>query len=170
MEEAWTAVETLLQEYPPNARGAWRRMKGWYKAAAKRGPPPARATLERITAEQTELYRQVPPQRENIPVTVDPTHIDDSVPTENEIEAAVKKIRRNRLGGPSRIRTEHVKGWLVAAKRGGMAEEKGKAKTVTEEEGEDLWGKVVELTQTAFRDSNLAEEATWQTVVMIPKG
>ena len=51
-----------------------------------------------------------------------------------------------------------------------MAEEKGKAKTATEEEGEDLWGKVVELTQTAFRDGNLAEEATWQTVVLIPKG
>ena len=51
-----------------------------------------------------------------------------------------------------------------------MAEEKGKAKTATEEEGEDMWGKVVELTQTAFRDGNLAEEATWQTVVLITKG
>ena len=33
-------------------------------------------------------------------------------------------------------------------------------KTATEEEGEDLWGKFVELTQTAFREGNLAEEAT----------
>ena len=40
---------------------------------------------------------------------------------------------------------------------GGVAEEKWKAKTATEEEGEHLWGKVVELTQTAFRDGNLAE-------------
>ena len=45
-----------------------------------------------------------------------------------------------------------------------------KAKTATEEEGEDLWGKVVELTQTEFRDGNLTEEAIWQTVVLIPKG
>ena len=150
MEEAGTAVETLLKEDPPNAREAWRWMKGWYKAAANRGPPPARATLERITTEQTELYRRVPPPGENIPVTVDPTHIDDSVPTEDEIEAAVKKLRHNRSGGPSRIRAEHVKGWLAAARRGGVAEEKGKAKTATEEEGEYLWGKVVELTQTAF--------------------
>ena len=51
-----------------------------------------------------------------------------------------------------------------------MAEEKGRAKTATEEEGLDLWGKVVELTQTAFRDGNLEEEETWQTVVLIPKG
>ena len=93
-------------------------------------------------------------------MTVDPTNIDDSVPTEDEVEAAVKKLRRNRSGGPSRIRAEHVKGWLAAARRGGMAEEQGKTKTAAEEDGEDLWGRVVELTQTAFRDDNLAEEAT----------
>ena len=62
----------------------------------------------------------------------------------------------------ARIRTEHIKGWLEAARRGGgVAEEKGKAKTATEEEGENLWAKVVELTHMAFRDGNLAEEATW---------
>ena len=52
-------------------------------------------------------------------MTVEPALIDDSVPTEDEIAAAVKKLRRNRSGGPSRIRVEHIKGWLVAAKRGG---------------------------------------------------
>ena len=51
-----------------------------------------------------------------------------------------------------------------------MAEGKGKAKTEAEEEGGYLWRKIVELTQTAFRDGNLAEETTWQTVVLIPKG
>ena len=33
-----------------------------------------------------------------------------------------------------------------------------------------MWGKVVEITQTEFREGKLAEEATWQTVVLIPKG
>ena len=47
------AVDSLLKEDSPNAKEAWRRMKGWYQAAAKRGPPPARAMLERITAERT---------------------------------------------------------------------------------------------------------------------
>ena len=58
----------------------------------------------------------------------------------------MKKLRRNRAGGPLGIRAENIKGWIAAARRGGVAEEKGKAKTATEEEGEDLWGKVVELT------------------------
>ena len=108
---------------------------GWYRAAAKRGPPTAQATLKRITAEQTELYRWVPPPGENLPVNVEPTNIDDLVPTEDKVEEAVKKMRRNRSGGPSGIRAENIKGWLAAARRGGMAEEKGKTKTATEEEG-----------------------------------
>ena len=65
---------------------------------------------------------------------------------------------------------EHIKGWLAAAKRGGVAEEKGKEKTEAEEEEEYLWGKVVEITQTTFRDGKLAEEAAWQAAVLIPKG
>ena len=61
-----------------------------------RGPSPARATLERITADQTELYHQVPSPGEGIPIHVEKNTIDDSVPMEDEVEAAVKKLRRNR--------------------------------------------------------------------------
>ena len=74
-----------------------------------------------------------------------PSDIDDSVPTEDDISEAVKKLRRNRSGGLSGIRAEHLKGWLVAAKRGKMSEEKGEEKLEAEEEGGDLWGKVVEI-------------------------
>ena len=111
----------------------------------------------------------MPSPGDNIPVTVKPSEIDDSVPTEDEITEAVKKLRRNRSGGLSRIRAEHLKGWIAAAKRGYLAEEKGEVKTEAEEECGELWGKVVEITQTAFREGKLAEEATWQTVVLIPK-
>ena len=154
MEYAGKDVEALLGGYPPNAKEAWRRMKGWYKAAVNRAPPPARATLERITAERVELYHQVPSPGDNIPVTVNPSKIDDSVPTENEIAEAVKKLRRNRSGWPSRIRAEHLKWWLVASKRGELAKEKGEEKTEAEEEGGELWGKVVEITQTESREVN----------------
>ena len=70
-------------------------------------------------------------------MTVKPAEIDNSVPTEDEIAVAVTKLRRNRSGGPSRICVEHLKGWLTAAKRGGLAKEKGKEKTETEEEGDE---------------------------------
>ena len=71
-------------------------------------------------------------------MTVEPAGIDESVPTEDKIAEAVTKLRRNRSGGPSRIRAEHLKGWLAAAKRGGLVEEKGEEKTEAEEEGGEL--------------------------------
>ena len=116
------------------------------------------------------MYSHVPPPGDNIPVTVTPADVDDLVPTEDEIAEAVKKLWRNRSGGPSGIHAEHLKGWLAAAKIGEMAEEKGEEKTEAEEEGRDLWGKVVEITQTAFQEGKMAEEAMWQTMVLITKG
>ena len=68
------------------------------------------------------------------------------------------------------MRAKHLQGLLAAANRGKLADEKGEEKTEAEEEGGDLWGKLVELTQTAFREGEMLEEATWQTVVLIPKG
>ena len=48
------------------------------------------------------------------------------------------------------MRAKHLKGWTAASKRGKMAAEKVEEKTEEEEEGGDLWGKLVELIQTAF--------------------
>ena len=41
LETAGQDVETLLGEDPPNPKEAWRWLKGWYKAAVNRAPPPA---------------------------------------------------------------------------------------------------------------------------------
>ena len=73
------------------------------------------------------------------------------------------------------MRAEHLKGWLAASKRRKIeAAEKGEGKT-DDEEGERVptepnWEKLVELIQMAFREGRLVEEATWQAVVLIPKG
>ena len=135
VEIAGEEVETLLGEDPPNAKEAWRRLKGWYKATVNRAPPPARATLERITEERVGLYSYVPSPGENILVTVTPVEVDDLVPTEDELEEAVKKLRRNRPGGASGMHAEHLIGWLTESKRGKQAAEKGEEKTEGEKEG-----------------------------------
>ena len=41
VEIAGEDVETLLGADPPNPKEAWRCLKGWYKAAVNRAPPPA---------------------------------------------------------------------------------------------------------------------------------
>ena len=81
-EEAGAEVEALLGSDPPLHREAWNRIKGWYKAAVDHAPPPARVTLERITAERVKLHSYVPPPGTKIPISVQPFPVDDSVPTE----------------------------------------------------------------------------------------
>ena len=55
------------------------------------------------------------------------------------------------------MRAEDLKGWLAAAKRDGTEREKRvkdggeKEEDTTSTEAEGHWGRVVELTQTAFR-------------------
>ena len=89
-----------------------------------------------------------------------------------ETEWAVKRLRNNRSRGPSRMQAEHLKGWLAVARRGEKGENADKEGGGREDtrEGAENWARVVELVQTAFRDGDLAEEATCQAVVLIPKG
>ena len=105
-------------------------------------------------------------------MAIEPSEVKDSVPEEGEIEWAVKRLRNNRSRGPSRIRAEHIKGWLAAARRSGKGETTDTEKGGQEDprEGADNWTRFVDLIQTAFREDELAEEATWQAVVLIPKG
>ena len=74
------------------------------------------------------------------------------------------------------MRAEDLKGWLATARRGETERETttkdsgggGERECQTEAEGH--WGRFVELIQTSFRGGELEEEATWQAVVLIPKG
>ena len=97
--------------------------------------------------------------------------MEDGVPEEEEIEWAVKRLQNNRAGGPSRMRAEDLKGWLAAARRGEKdreAETKdGGESRKDDSAGADNWARVLELVQTAFREGELAEESTWQAVVLI---
>ena len=82
-----------------------------------RAPPPAWVTLEKITAEQVDLYSYVLPPGENIPVSVEPFPVDESVPTEDNIEWAVTQLHNHRSGGTSGMRAEHLKVWIAAARK-----------------------------------------------------
>ena len=63
------------------------------------------------------MYSHVPPPGYNIPVAIKPFMVNDSVPEKGEIEWAVKCLRNNRSRVPSRMRAEHIKGWLTADRR-----------------------------------------------------
>ena len=74
-----------MESDPPIHREAWHRIKVWYKAAVNSAPPPAWFTLKRITAERVEMYIYVLPPGTNIPISVEPFPMDNSIPTEDDI-------------------------------------------------------------------------------------
>ena len=49
-------------------------------------------------------------------MAIKPFMFKDVVPEEGEIECAVKRLCNNRSGGASRMRAEHIKVWLAAAR------------------------------------------------------
>ena len=163
-------METLNGSDPPLHREAWHQLKGWYQAVVDCDPPPARVTLEWIAAERVDLYSYVPTLGGDIPISVEPLPVDDSVPTEDKIEWAVKILQHHRSGGTSRMRAEHLEGWLAAARKKDKEEAAAGEETTDSNRGEGAtdatsreasnWMMVVKLVQTAFRGGRLAEEAT----------
>ena len=85
-EEVGAEVEALMGSDPPLHQEALHGIKGWYKAAVDRALPPTQITLKRITAERVELYSYVPPPGTNIPISVEPFPVNDSVPMEDKIK------------------------------------------------------------------------------------
>ena len=179
---AGAEVETLMGSDPPLYREAWHRIKGWYNAAVYRAPPPSWVTIKPITAEWVEQYSYILPPETNIPISVRLLVVDNSVPTEDKIEWAVKRLRNHRSGGPSGMQTNCMKRWLAAAKKAEKdvtitagaetTENKGimafqKAMEPTEA---PKWAMVVDLVHTELWEGKLAEEAMWQAVVLILKG
>ena len=73
------------------------------------------------------------------------------------------------------MRSEDLKGWVAAARRGEKEREAatkdgGGEIRKDDKAGAENWARVVDLVQTAFREGDLAEESTWQVLVLIPKG
>ena len=92
-----------------------------------------------ITTERVELYSYVPPPGTDIPISVEPSLMENLVPTEDEIEWAVKRLRNHRSRGTSGMRAEHLKRWLAVVRKA--------AKEETTAEGEMTEGK--ESTESA---------------------
>ena len=99
MEEAGKEVETLLGLDHPPPPVSLAPVKGWYQAAVDRAPPPAQVTLDRITAKQVDLYSYVPLLGANIPISVEPFPLDDSLPMEDKIRWVVKILQITAPGG-----------------------------------------------------------------------
>ena len=88
-------------------------MRGWYKDAVDCPPPQSRMAIATMTSEQVELYRHIPLPGHPISVGLQPLLVDDSIPEDGEIHWAASRLRLNRSDGPSGIRVEQFRQWLI---------------------------------------------------------
>ena len=86
-----------------------------------------------------------------------PFLMDDAILEDEEIAWAVRRIHLNRSGVPPWMRAEHLRQWLIYATRDDLPDAIN-------------WQNVVSIVHAVFRDGTLADECTWQTVFLIPKG
>ena len=139
-----------------NTREAWQIVRRWYHHAAGRPPPPSREDLTKVTNDRINLYSKDSPP-ESLPILVAPFDIDDVVPGVSEIADAVRKLRNGKAPGPSKVRAEKLKEWLLEATR-------------EENPDRENWNRVVKLVQLCFKERQVPTQLSWSTVVLIPKG
>jgi hypothetical protein len=101
------------------------------------------------------LYTRTASPGELIPVEVAPFTVDDTCPTEEEIAAAVRRLRAHKAPGPSGMRTDHLKGWLAAATK-----EKRPDRT--------QWDVLVTLVGHMWQTGELPTMLPWSTMVLLP--
>jgi hypothetical protein len=132
-------------------------LKLWYKHANGRGSKLSRDVLDKLEAEYTSLYRRGNPPGEPVPVLVAPFDVDGDVPLEGDIADTVRHMRNDKAPGPSGIRVEHLKEWLVISER-------------ERDPDRSKWNKFFELIQHVFRYGDLTTDLSWSVLVFIPKG
>ncbi len=79
---------------------AWRSIKGcWYHSVEDRPPKLNYQRMEMLTQECIDLYTAAPPLGAPIPINVDPFDVNNKIPTDGEIQEAVKSLRNGQAGG-----------------------------------------------------------------------
>ena len=78
--------------------------------------------MDRVTAELEEIYKQLFPEEDPIPVMLQLVLVMYGPHSEEEITSAVQSIHTGRVGGLSEIRAENLNMWLIAHQIGPYGE------------------------------------------------
>ena len=143
-----------------DVQGAYGKLRSWYREKPGHVPKPTIQDEKKTRSEYQALFSAEEPTGEPIPIHVTPMIIDDSPPTEKEICAAIKGMKRGKTPGGSGIRVEHLLKWMEGAQPG---EFQNQAMT-------EAWNRVLELVELAFTGEPLPTAFGVGILVLIPKG
>jgi exonuclease III len=141
--------EALAQK---DKQTAWQILKRWYRLTTGRPPKPTRLDMSFLENEYTALYKATPSPGVPIPIHYHGNAIDDSTPNEEEILRAVQRLKAGKAPGPSGLRVDEIKKWMM--------------ERTTQP---DPWDKFCLLVKHCFETGELPQSACFSTLVLIPK-
>ena len=148
-----------------NPKSAFGKLKRWYRQSTGRPLKPTREDSEELTKEREQLYSKVENMFPMFPlVQVNTCSVDDSVPGEEEIANALRRMKNGKATGPSGIRADQIKIWRKRWKR-----EMEKREEERDKELMAPWEMVVELVQEVYRSGKMPSRMMQAICVLIPK-
>ena len=96
VSRAGEEINILVLKY--QVREVCSKTQRWYQEAKVHKVPPTSEHMDKTSTLREDLYRQRPPEGENISILVQPVSIEDVSPEVGEIAAAVRKLRSVRAG------------------------------------------------------------------------
>jgi Reverse transcriptase (RNA-dependent DNA polymerase) len=142
-------IESLLNIN--DVRGAWTRLRGWYRQASTKTTKPSLADMNAIHTTFSTLYAKPV----DLPTTEFPIHyvaedIPDDPPTDFEIQMAVQKLRLHKAPGPSGLRSEEILQWM-------------------KNDDKQDWNNLTTLIRHIFTTGQIPQRLSFSTLVLLPK-
>ena len=114
-EDVATEIRACLEysKEVTNPRGAYAILKRWYLHVSVLAPNPSRTDMHNFRGYFQALYQREETHTPGLPLAthVDPDQVNYEIPSEAEVEAAVRCLCPYRAGRHTQIRTEHFKQW-----------------------------------------------------------
>ena len=114
-EEAQYEIGACLETFTGGAdpRGAYAILKRWNWYASARAPNPSRTDMEKVRGDFQNLYHREETHLPGLTLEthVDPDKVNDEIPPEAEVDAAVLRLCPHRAGSQNHLHTEHLKQW-----------------------------------------------------------
>ncbi len=169
-QRAANAASTVESHLSTGAvKEAWRALKGWYRLAEDQSPPACPETMVKQTAKQVELYAKVTPMGAPLLFNFHYFAVPDGVPTNNEVHKVVRGLQNGQVGGATRMKAEHLKGWLDTIQRKERAARENPSRVRNTELGSKWWI-FLELIQVIWDRGEIPKQMSWMVIVLLPKG